>query len=140
MTTPEYLALKNGTDVRGVALEGVEGQPVNLTEEAVENIAKAFCVWLISHTGKTTVSVAIGYDSRISSPALCEAAVRGITSTGHNAVVTGLSTTPSMFMLLQDEARQKHHHCHGSIMITASHLPFNRNGMKFFSPYGGLES
>ena len=72
----EYLALKNGSDVRGVATEGVEGQPVTLTEEAVENIAKAFCVWLVSHTGKTRVRVAVGHDSRISCPALCQAAVK----------------------------------------------------------------
>ena len=134
----DYLALRNGTDVRGVACEGIEGEHVNLTEEAVENIAKAFCVWLISRTGKTQVTIAIGHDSRITSPALCAAAVRGITSTGHNAIVTGLSSTPSMFMLLKDEARNAENACQGSIMITASHLPFNRNGMKFFSPNGGL--
>ena len=29
--------------------------------------------------------------------------------------------------------------CDGSVMITASHLPFNRNGLKFFVPEGGLE-
>ncbi len=138
MTTLDYLALKNGSDVRGIASEGCE--PINLTEEAVENIAKAFCVWLISHTGKTKVCVAVGYDSRISSPALAEAAVRGITHSGHEAVVTGLSTTPSMFMLLKDEKFQAQHLCHGSIMITASHLPSNRNGLKFFSQKGGLES
>ena len=138
MTAMEYLALKNGSDVRGVATEGVEGQPVTLTEEAVENIAKAFCVWLVSHTGKTRVRVAVGHDSRISSPALCQAAVKGITESGHDALITGLSTTPSMFMLLKDESLDTP--CHGSIMITASHLPFNRNGMKFFSKNGGLES
>ncbi len=136
--TPDYLALKNGSDVRGVATEGME--PVNLTEEHVENIAKAFCVWLVSHTGKTRVCVAVGYDSRISSPALCQAAVRGIISTGHDALVTELSTTPSMFMLLKDEGLQQDTPCQGSIMITASHLPYNRNGMKFFSARGGLES
>ncbi len=140
MTAAEYADLRNGTDVRGIASEGVAGEPVNLTEEAVENIAKAFCVWLVSHTGNATVNVAIGHDSRISSPALCEAAARGILSTGHNAVVTGLSTTPSMFMLLKDEKFAEATPCHGSIMITASHLPFNRNGMKFFSQNGGLES
>ncbi|MBQ8684783.1 MAG: phosphomannomutase/phosphoglucomutase [Clostridia bacterium] len=139
MTLQDYLQLRNGTDVRGVACEGVEGESVTLTEEAVENIAKAFCVWLISRTGKTQVTVAVGYDSRITSPALCEAAVRGITQTGHAAIVTGLSSTPSMFMLLKDEQRQTERFCHGSIMITASHLPFNRNGMKFFSHTGGLE-
>jgi len=140
MTVAEYMKLKNGTDVRGIASAGVKDQPITLTEEAAANIAKAFCVWLISHTGKTKVCVAVGYDSRISSPALCEAVVNGITSTGHDAVITGLSTTPSMFMLLKDEKRQAEKYCHGAIMITASHLPANRNGMKFFSPNGGLES
>lgn len=140
MTLQDYLTLRNGTDVRGVATEGVEGEPVNLTEEAVENIAKAFCVWLSSRVGKTRVNVAVGYDSRISSPLLCAAAVKGITSSANNAIVTGLSTTPSMFMLLKDEKRNAELPCHGSIMITASHLPFHRNGLKFFSAAGGLES
>lgn len=140
MTLKDYLNLKNGSDVRGIACEGVEGEKVNLTAEAVGNIAKAFCVWLSSRTGKTQVGVAVGYDSRISAPTLCDAVLNGILSTGNNAVVTGLSTTPSMFMLLKDETRQKQTPCEGSIMITASHLPFNRNGLKFFSEHGGLES
>ncbi|MEI6063305.1 MAG: phosphomannomutase/phosphoglucomutase, partial [Pseudanabaena sp. ELA748] len=29
--------------------------------------------------------------------------------------------------------------CDGAIMLTASHLPFNRNGLKFFTTQGGLE-
>ncbi|MBE5745511.1 MAG: phosphomannomutase/phosphoglucomutase [Clostridiales bacterium] len=140
MSMNDYLKLKNGSDVRGVACDGVEGENVTLTEEIVANIAKAFCVWLISHTGKTRVRVAVGYDSRITSPALCEAVANGIISTGHDALITGLSTTPSMFVLLQNQAWMKANYCHGSIMITASHLPFNRNGLKFFSHDGGLES
>lgn len=139
MTLENYLDLRNGTDVRGVACEGIAGESVTLTAEAAENIAKAFCVWLITHTGKTQVTVAVGHDSRITAPTLCEAVVNGITSTGHNAVVTGLSTTPSMFALLKDEKQMDELYCHGSIMITASHLPFNRNGLKFFSQGGGLE-
>ncbi len=137
MNFQDYMHLKNGSDVRGVASEGVPGEPITLTEEAATNIARGFCAWLMAQAGKTAVTVAVGYDSRISSPALCEAVVEGILSTGHNAVVTGLSTTPSMFMLLKDRKMQE---CHGSIMITASHLPFHRNGLKFFSPKGGLES
>ena len=38
--------LKSGTDIRGVALEGVEGQGVDLTYEIVEKIAAAFVLWL----------------------------------------------------------------------------------------------
>ena len=139
MTLQEYLDLRNGSDVRGVASESADGQPVTLTAEAVNAISKAFCVWLISHTGKTKVCVAIGYDSRNSSPALCEAAVEGIISTGHDAIVTGLSSTPSMFKLLQDEDWMADTPCQGAIMITASHLPANRNGLKFFSKNGSLE-
>ncbi len=134
-----YLKLKNGSDVRGVACEGIDGECITLTSEIAANIARAFCVWLISHTGKTQVTVAIGYDSRITSPALCEAVAEGIISTGHNAVITGLSTTPSMFALLKDEKKMAERYCHGAIMITASHLPFNRNGLKFFSHEGGLD-
>ena len=137
MDLNEYLSLRNGTDVRGIASEGVAGEHVTLTEEAAKQIAKAFCVWLIGKTGKTRVNVAVGYDSRISAPALCSAVVEGITESAHNAIATGLSTTPSMFMLLKDESFG--YEVQGSIMLTASHLPFNRNGLKFFWKNGGLE-
>lgn len=32
--------LQNGSDIRGVALEGIEGEHVNLTPEVIETIAK----------------------------------------------------------------------------------------------------
>ncbi len=137
MTLQQYLDLQNETDVRGVASEGVAGEPVTLTEEAATNVAKAFCLWLQNKTGASKVRVAVGYDSRISAPALCQAVVNGILSTGNDVWVTGLSTTPSMFMLLKDEGLEEV--CHGSIMLTASHLPFHRNGLKFFTHDGGLE-
>ena len=34
--------LQNGSDVRGIALDGVKGEEVNLTNEASYKIAKAF--------------------------------------------------------------------------------------------------
>ena len=42
MDQKEWMSLKSGTDVRGVALEGVKGEPVNLTNEAISGIMKAF--------------------------------------------------------------------------------------------------
>ena len=135
-TLREYEQLKNGTDVRGVASAGVEGEEVNLTPGTAENIAAAFCLFLEERTGKSSVRVAVGHDSRISAPALSEGVLRGIEKTGGYAVFTALSSTPSMFMLLKDESFA----CDGSVMITASHLPFNRNGLKFFTPEGGLSS
>ncbi len=135
MTLQDYLRLKNGTDVRGVATEGVPGEEVTLTKEAAENIAAAFSVWLTRRTGKQSVRVAVGHDSRISAPALSESVVEGVVKTGNAAVFTGLSSTPSMFMLLKNADWA----CDGSVMITASHLPFHRNGLKFFTAAGGLE-
>ena len=38
----DYNKLKSGTDIRGVAVEGVPGEPVNLTDQAIETIAAAF--------------------------------------------------------------------------------------------------
>ena len=140
MPKENYLALKNGSDVRGIFMENREVLPVTLTEEAVADIAKAFCVWLISHTGKVNVTIAVGYDSRISSPAFSEAIVRAVTSIGHSAVSTDLSTTPSMLALLKDATWQEEYPCEGSIMITASHLPSYYNGMKFFFKGSGLAS
>ncbi len=137
MDLQEYLALRNGTDVRGVATDGVAGEEVTLTKEGVRNIARAFCLWLQDSLGKDKLTIAVGHDSRISADELCSAVVDGIVSTGNDVVVTGLSTTPSMFMLLKDASFMPQ--CQGSIMITASHLPFHRNGLKFFSPVGGLE-
>ncbi len=46
----------------------------------------------------------------------------------------GLASTPSMFMTTVFDD----YGCDGAIMITASHLPFNRNGFKYFDKDGGL--
>ena len=42
----DYMHLQNGSDIRGVALEGVAGEAVTLTETAVVHIAQGFAAWL----------------------------------------------------------------------------------------------
>ncbi len=133
MTKQELLTLRNGTDVRGTAVAGVENDPVTLTDEAVTLIAKAFFVWAGEKLGKKP-TVAIGHDSRLSSPHIASLAAQAIAGTGGNAVLTGLSSTPSMFMLLQSDFGAD-----ASVMVTASHLPYQKNGLKFFLGDGGLE-
>lgn len=135
MTKQDYLNLKNGTDVRGTATEGVAGDPVTLTDEAVTNIAKAFYVWAAEKTGIPFPVVAVGHDSRLSAKRLEKLVSEAICACGGSVILTGLSTTPSMFMLLQDGFGAD-----ASVMLTASHLPFQKNGLKFFLKEGGLES
>ena len=133
----DWKKLQNGSDIRGVAMEGIEGQHVNLTEEKVEIIAGAFAGWLSDRLHKETgaLTVAVGMDSRLTGPALKTAVINGLTAAGVHTVDCKMASTPAMFMTTVTPGYEYD----GSIMLTASHLPFNRNGMKFFTKEGGLE-
>ncbi|MCQ4735527.1 phosphomannomutase/phosphoglucomutase, partial [Anaerotruncus colihominis] len=94
------LKLQNGSDVRGVAVEGVEGQQVNLTGEAANLIAQAFELWLAQRTGKpaSELKIGVGHDSRVSAPALLLQVLQGLAVQGAQPFDCGLASTPSMFM------------------------------------------
>ncbi|MEN6340392.1 MAG: phosphomannomutase/phosphoglucomutase, partial [Clostridiaceae bacterium] len=121
----EYRKLQNGSDIRGVAMEGIEGQPVSLTDEAVENIAKAFVLYLQEKFNKSELRLSIGRDSRLSGERLLSSAAKGILEMGADLADFGLASTPSMFM----STVTKGYEYDGAIMLTASHLPWNRNGI-----------
>jgi phosphomannomutase len=133
----EYMKLQNGSDVRGIALPGIEGEEVNLTSEIVGNISRGFAAFLQKKTGKSPdqISISIGNDSRLSGQALKHAAIASISSLGCQVADFGLASTPAMFMSTITNG----YAFDGAIMLTASHLPWNRNGMKFFTSGGGLE-
>ena len=133
----DLMKLQNGSDVRGVAVEGVEGEKVNLTPQIARQIGCAFVSWLEKKSGKEaiTLKIGVGRDSRVSGPALADGLIEGMLSAGATVVDCGMATTPAMFMSIVFEETD----FDGSAMITASHLPFNRNGIKFFDPDGGLE-
>jgi len=137
MGNEAWKKLQNGSDIRGVALPGIEGQPVNLTPEIAKQIACSFGVWIAARTGKllSELTIAVGNDSRLSAEALSSAVTQGLSMIGVTVVNCGLCSTPAMFMTTVMEGYKYD----GSIMLTASHLPFNRNGLKFFTKDGGLE-
>ena len=132
----DYKKLQNGSDIRGVALEGIEGQHVNLTEQASKDIGRGFALWLIKKMGKKDLRVAIGRDSRLSGQALVSYIAGELANQGVSVTDFGMASTPAMFMATITEGFE----FDGTIMVTASHLPFNRNGFKFFTKNGGLES
>ncbi|MCQ2575985.1 MAG: phosphomannomutase/phosphoglucomutase, partial [Treponema sp.] len=133
----DLMKLQNGSDVRGVALEGVEGEHINLTPDIATRIGCAFVSWLSKKLNKSSheLKIGVGRDSRVSGPALADALMLGIMSTGAEVVNCNMATTPAMFMSIVFDSTK----FDGSAMITASHLPFNRNGIKFFDKDGGLE-
>ncbi|XP_010920439.1 uncharacterized protein [Elaeis guineensis] len=137
----DFLKLQNGSDIRGVAVAGVVREPVNLTEPATEAIAAAFAEWLLEKkkpAESRRLRVSIGHDSRISAQKLQDAVSRGIASAGVEVIQYGLASTPAMFNSTLTEDENFLCPVDGSIMITASHLPYNRNGFKFFTNTGGL--
>jgi len=125
--------LQNGSDIRGVALNGVKGEEVNLNPEVIKILGRSFVIWL-QNKGYSNITVAIGMDSRISGNSLKAAFSEGITIQGAHAIDCGLASTPAMFMTTLSAKIS----VQGGVMLTASHLPFNRNGLKFFTKDGGL--
>ncbi|XP_031257245.1 uncharacterized protein LOC116115223 [Pistacia vera] len=127
---------------RGVAVAGVEGEPISLTEPITEAITAAFTSWLLNKKKADTsqrLRISVSHDSRISAQMLQVVWMWfGIAGAGLDVVQYGLASTPAMFnsTLTEDDAVL----CpvDGAIMITASHLPYNRNGFKFFTNAGGL--
>lgn len=134
MLLQDLKKLKSGTDVRGIAVKA--NSEITLTDEAVEVISKAFIKWLSLKTGKSRFKIAIGNDSRISADRIVNGVKNAVLDSGCDVIYTGLSSTPSMFILL----KKSDYGCDASVMVTASHLPFDRNGLKFFTPEGGLDS
>ena len=137
MAKHDYSRLQNGSDIRGVALAGVEGEDVTLTAEAAQRLARGFLYWLSHKTGKdpSGLTISVGRDPRLSGPEIAESFCRGLTPYGCRVLNAGLASTPAMFMSTVFEE----YCCDGAVMITASHLPWNRNGMKFFDRDGGLD-
>ncbi len=131
-----YSKLRNESDVRGIAIEGVPGQEVNLTEQACRDIARGFALWLIKRAGKSDLRVALGRDSRLSGEKLLGWMASELAAEGINVTDMSLTSTPAMFMTTKTEGYM----FDGAVMVTASHLPYNRNGYKFFTPNGGVEA
>ena len=135
----ELKALQNGSDIRGIALD-TEEQTATLTATAVAEIAVGVVRWLqdkkqLPRKAQQRLTIAIGHDSRLTAEPIKQALVDTFLSLGIQVIDVGLATTPAMFMATQFPTFQ----CDAAIMITASHLPYYFNGLKFFTAEGGAE-
>ena len=130
----KLLHLKSGTDVRGTAVNPENSAQIDLTDEAVRRISGAFVRFLAKKQGKPASSLllSVGHDSRVSAERIRGAVLLELTAAGVQILDCGLCSTPAMFMTTQTE------NCDGAVQITASHHPWDRNGLKFFTPEGGL--
>lgn len=129
-----YLSLKSGTDVRGTAVSTAEYPEYELTDKSVSDISAAFILFLSEKTNKkpNELTVSLGHDSRISAMRIKTAVANTIISMGVSVLYCSYCSTPAMFMTTVTE------NCDGAVGITASHHPYDRNGLKFFLKSGGI--
>jgi phosphoglucosamine mutase len=113
-----------GTDgVRGVA--GTE-----LSAELALKIGMAAAVVLTKDSTAAKPLFLIGRDTRISGQMLETALAAGITAMGGNVLLLGVSPTPAVAYLVKRRGAV------AGIMISASHNPYEDNGIKIFSSSG----
>lgn len=125
------IKLKSGTDIRGTAV----GAATELTDEAVKKITAAFLTVMKKKTGlsPSEMCIAVGHDSRISAERIKTAVISVLCTNNVKVLDCSLSSTPAMFMTTVTLG------CTASVQITASHHPYDKNGLKFFTKDGGFE-
>ena len=112
-----------GTD----GIRGVVGK--NLTAELAYQVGQAVCAVLQEKLARK-VRITIGKDTRISSDMLESALCAGICSIGGDVVLLGTIPTPAVAFLTVQQA------CDAGIVISASHNPYEHNGIKVFNSMG----
>lgn len=111
-----------GTDgIRGIAGE-------SLTADLSFKVGKALGKLLTEK--KEHPKVVIGRDTRISCDMIEHALTAGLTSTGVNVMTVGTIPTPAIAYLTKTIETDS------GIMISASHNPYQDNGIKIFGPDG----
>lgn len=110
--------------------DGVRGEAnTELRPELAYQMGRAATIYFGKHSeGKP--QILIGRDTRISGEMLEAALVAGILSAGGNAILAGVVPTPAVAYL----ARKLH--AAAGVVISASHNPFQDNGIKFFGGDG----
>lgn len=109
-------------------IRGVYGE--TLHDETALAIGKAFADFIKSDTGKETPTVVVSRDMRLSSPALHDAVIEGITSQGVSVVDIGLASTPTFYFSVGFLGHD------GGIQVSASHNPSEWNGFKMVRAKG----
>ena len=95
-----------------------------MTPETVSRYAAAFGSLLREEVSGRPPRLVVGYDGRRSGAALSAAAVAGLAATGCEVVSLGVTTTPTVGVMIGELG------CDGGINVTASHNPIEWNGVK----------
>ncbi len=111
---------------------GLRGLVSDLTDDIIMRYAHAFLRHL-EKIGKISkeASVIVGYDLRSSSPHIKNVVIKTIEDRGYSVINAGEVPTPALALYSLS-------HRYPAIMVTGSHIPDDRNGLKFYRPDGEI--
>lgn len=115
----------------GVAFgtSGARGLVSQMTGEVCAAYTLAFLQGLnLAEPGR---KIALGMDLRPSSPSIVQACAAAIKQAGCEAVFCGALPTPALAFYAMSQHMP-------AIMVTGSHIPFDRNGIKFYRAEGEI--
>ncbi|WP_229007304.1 phosphomannomutase [Methylophilus sp. Leaf408] len=115
----------------GVAFgtSGARGLVVAMTDEVCAAYTQAFVKTVEGSFAIKQVAIAV--DLRPSSPCIAEACAKMLRQLGLDVVFCGAIPTPALALFAQTRSIP-------GIMVTGSHIPFDRNGLKFYRPDGEI--
>jgi phosphomannomutase len=121
------------TSISGIrgTIGGKTGE--NLTPLDIVSYASAYSNWVkrqSNNLSEVKFKIAVGRDARPSGRAVQDLVVSTLTMMGIDVLDLGLSTTPTVEMIVLLEK------CHGGIVITASHNPVQWNALKLLNSRG----
>jgi phosphoglucosamine mutase len=109
--------------------DGVRGEAGTfLSAQLAMRVAMAAGIYFKDHA--KTKKILVGKDTRKSGYMIENAIVSGLTAVGYDVIQVGPMPTPAIAFLTEDMR------CDAGIMISASHNPFEDNGIKFFDAHG----
>ena len=119
--------IKSISGIRGT-IGGKVGD--NLTPIDVVKFAASYGLWIKEQSNKSTYSVVIGRDARISGEMIQNLVINTLVAMGINVVNLDLSTTPTVEIAVPKE------NADGGIILTASHNPKQWNALKLLDSKG----
>lgn len=111
--------------------DGIRGEAGQFPLDAatVSSIGFSLASHLVSTTGEAP-EIVIGRDTRESGESIQQALVAGANRAGAKCLSAGVVTTPGVAFLTRK------HHAAAGVVISASHNPYQDNGIKIFAPSG----
>lgn len=109
--------------------DGVRGKAGEFLD-AITTIKLAMAAGIFFRKHSTTNKILVGKDTRRSGYMIENALVSGLTAVGYDVIQIGPMPTPAIAYLTESMR------CDAGIMISASHNPYDDNGIKFFDNHG----